>query len=190
MPRVGWQPSCGIAGSFAVESAAAFAWTGWQACYGISGSFRVEQVAALPWNRWQDSPGIGGSFGVEYAAAPGPTAALTRRDPKKASERATRITGIFLRVPLSYAAGTFCLGPCEKHQYYGKPVISAPTLPREREPSLPCTILSGGESRIRRRGYAIVSARSRRCQAERRRGDCVVREGMRDQAQGDSVWLR
>src|SRR6516165_5566185 len=97
-----------------------------------------------------------------------------------------RHTGIFLRVPPSYAAGTFCLGPCEKHQYYGKPVIRAPTLPREREPSLPCTILSGGESRLRRRGYAIVSDRSRRCQAERRRGHRVVREGMRDQAQGDS----
>jgi hypothetical protein len=55
-------------GSFAVESAAAFAWNRWQACYGISGSFRVERVAALPWNQWQDSPGIGGSFAVEYAA--------------------------------------------------------------------------------------------------------------------------
>src|SRR5437870_9647428 len=67
MPRVGWQPSCGTGGSFAVESVAAFVWNRWQACYGISGSFRVEQVAALPWNQWQDSPGIGGSFGVEYA---------------------------------------------------------------------------------------------------------------------------
>jgi hypothetical protein len=54
-------------GSFAVESAAAFAWNRWQACYGISGSFGVEQVAALPWNQRQRSPGIGGSFGVEYA---------------------------------------------------------------------------------------------------------------------------
>jgi hypothetical protein len=54
-------------GSFAVESAAAFAWNRWQACYGINGSFRVERVAALPWNPWQDSPGIGGSFAVEYA---------------------------------------------------------------------------------------------------------------------------
>ena len=54
-------------GSFAVESAAAFAWNRWQACYGISGSVRVERVAALSWNRWQDSPGIGGSFAVEYA---------------------------------------------------------------------------------------------------------------------------
>src|SRR5262252_9074736 len=92
------------------------------------------------------------------------------------------ITGIFLRVPPSYAAGTCCLGPCEKRQYYGKSVLSAPTLPREREHSLPCTILSGGESCLRRRGYAIVSDRSRRCQAERRRGDRVMRAGMRDQA--------
>src|SRR5215475_16027911 len=66
-PREGWQPSHGIGGCFAVESAAAFRWNRWQACYGISGSFGVEQVAALPWNRWQDSPGIGGSFSVEYA---------------------------------------------------------------------------------------------------------------------------
>src|SRR6266446_4773349 len=66
-PREGWQPSDGIGGSFAVESAAAFAWNRWQAYYGISGSFRVERVAALPWNQWQDSPGIGGSFAVEYA---------------------------------------------------------------------------------------------------------------------------
>ena len=66
-PPQGWQPSHGIGGSFAVESAAAFAWNRWQACYGISGSFRVERVAALPWNQWQDSPGIGGSFAVEYA---------------------------------------------------------------------------------------------------------------------------
>jgi hypothetical protein len=58
-------------GSFAVESAAAFAWNGWQACYGINGSFRVERVAALPWNQWQDSPGIGGSFAVEYAFSRG-----------------------------------------------------------------------------------------------------------------------
>ena len=62
----------------------------------------------------------------------------------------------------------------EKRQCDGKPVLSAPTIPREREYSLPCTILSGGESRIRRRGYAIVAARSRLCQAERGRGDRVV----------------
>ena len=68
-PPQGWQPSHGIGDSFAVESAAAFAWNRWQACYGISGSFRVERVAALPWNQWQDSPGIGGSFAVEYAAS-------------------------------------------------------------------------------------------------------------------------
>jgi hypothetical protein len=67
LSREGWQPSDGISGSFAVESAAAFAWNRWQLCYGISGSFRVERVAALPWNQWQDSPGIGGSFAVEYA---------------------------------------------------------------------------------------------------------------------------
>ena len=67
-PRVGWQDSRGIGGSFGVESAAGFAWNRWQACYGISGSVRVEQVAALPWNQWQDSPVIGGSFGVEYAS--------------------------------------------------------------------------------------------------------------------------
>src|SRR5262245_3729098 len=66
-PREGWQPSHGIGGCFAVESASAFRWNRWQACYGISGSFGVEQVAALPWNRRQDSPGIGGSFSVEYA---------------------------------------------------------------------------------------------------------------------------
>src|SRR5262245_60905952 len=68
-PQEGWQLCHGIGGSFAVESAAAFAWNRWQTCYGISGSFRVERVAALPWNQWQDSPGIGGSFGVEYARA-------------------------------------------------------------------------------------------------------------------------
>src|SRR5881397_1717557 len=60
-------PCPGWGGSFAVESAAAFAWNRWQVYYGISGSFRVERVAALPWNQWQDSPGIGGSFAVEYA---------------------------------------------------------------------------------------------------------------------------
>ena len=69
-PPQGWQPSHGIGGSFAVESAAAFAWHRWQACDGISGSFRVERVAALPWNQWQDSPGVGGSFAVEYAPLP------------------------------------------------------------------------------------------------------------------------
>src|SRR5207247_916793 len=66
-PQEGWQACPGIGGSFAVESAAAFAWNRWQVYYGISGSFRVERVAALPWNQWQDSPGIGGSFAVEYA---------------------------------------------------------------------------------------------------------------------------
>ena len=66
--RQGWQPSCEIGGSFAVESAAALPWNRWQAWHGISGSFPVERVAALPWNQWQDSPGIGGSFRVEYAA--------------------------------------------------------------------------------------------------------------------------
>ena len=66
-PREGWQPSPGLGGSFAVQSAAAFRWKRWQACYGISGSVRVAQVAALPWKRWQDAPGSGGSFGVEYA---------------------------------------------------------------------------------------------------------------------------
>jgi len=101
-----------------------------------------------------------------------------------------RLTSIFLRVPPPYAAGAFCLGPCEKRKCYGKPVINAPPIRREREHSRPCTILSGGESRIRRRGYAIVSDRFRLCQGERRRGDHVVRAGTRDQAQGDSVWLR
>src|SRR6266540_2072370 len=82
-------------------------------------------------------------------------------------------TGVFLRVPPSYDAGAFCLGPCEKRMGYGKPVISSPTIPRERGPSLSCTTLLGGASRIRRRRYVIVADRSRRCQADRRRGEML-----------------
>ena len=99
-------------------------------------------------------------------------------------------TGIFLRIPPSYDAGAFCLGPCEKRQCDGKPVIRSSTIPREREPRLPCTTRSGGASRIGRWGYAIVVDRSRLGQADRRSGDSVVREGTRNPAQGDSVWLR
>jgi hypothetical protein len=54
-------------GSFAMESAAGFAWNRWQLCRGMAGSFHLESAAGFAWNRWQACRGISGSFRVEYA---------------------------------------------------------------------------------------------------------------------------
>ena len=40
---------------------------GWQGSTGINGSFQSESVAAFDWNRWQGSTGISGNFRLEYA---------------------------------------------------------------------------------------------------------------------------
>ena len=43
------KPPCGMA---------AFAWNQWQPSCGINGSFRVESMAAFAWNQWQVWRGI------------------------------------------------------------------------------------------------------------------------------------
>jgi hypothetical protein len=40
---------------------------GWQGSTGIHGSFQSESVATFDWNRWQVSTGISGNFRPEYA---------------------------------------------------------------------------------------------------------------------------
>src|SRR5437667_6628628 len=40
---------------------------GWQVSTGISGSFQSESVATFDWNRWQGSTGISGNLRAEYA---------------------------------------------------------------------------------------------------------------------------
>jgi transposase len=44
---------------------------GWQVSTGISGSFQSESVASFNWNRWQVSTGISGKFRSEYAVVAG-----------------------------------------------------------------------------------------------------------------------
>jgi len=40
---------------------------GWQVSTGIHGSFQSESVATFDWNRWQVSTGISGNLRPEYA---------------------------------------------------------------------------------------------------------------------------
>jgi hypothetical protein len=40
---------------------------GWQGSTGIHGSFQSESVATFDWNQWQGSTGISGNFRPEYA---------------------------------------------------------------------------------------------------------------------------
>src|SRR5215471_10931661 len=57
-PRVGWQHSRGISGSFRLEWVAGLLWNQWQLWRGTGGSFAVESVAGFTWNRWQLWRGI------------------------------------------------------------------------------------------------------------------------------------
>src|SRR5215468_5842050 len=44
---------------------------GWQGSTGIHGSFQSESVATFDWNRWQGSTGISGNLRPEYAHGSG-----------------------------------------------------------------------------------------------------------------------
>src|SRR5262245_13035023 len=49
---------------------------GWQGSTGIHGSFQPESVATFDWNQWQLSTGISGNFRPEYAPTRRPVAAV------------------------------------------------------------------------------------------------------------------